>query len=155
MVKTFSDKELRLFASNAFNQTWEYIEKKNRSAVEDEMMIHCAHTSRFYWGYIGTPINLQRGDWMIAKVYTIVNRGIEALYYAKLCMELTEANDFKDFDLAYACEIMSRSYAGVNDKENSDKYYKLAKEAAEQITKSDNKKMFLDDLDSGNWFGIR
>ncbi|MCE7734307.1 MAG: hypothetical protein GPJ54_05460, partial [Candidatus Heimdallarchaeota archaeon] len=82
MVKTFSDKEIRSFASNSFNQTWEYIEKKDRSSSDDEMMIHCAHTSRFYWGFVGESINLQRGDWMIAKVYTIVNRGIEALHYA-------------------------------------------------------------------------
>lgn len=155
MVKTFSDKEIRSFASNSFNQTWEYIEKKDRSSLDDEMMIHCAHTSRFYWGFVGEAINFQRGDWMIAKVYTIVNRGVEALHYAKLCMELTEIHKFKDFDLAYANEMMSRSYAGVGDKENSEKYYQLALEAAEQIEKPDNKKMFLDDLKLGNWFGIR
>ncbi|MCE7736083.1 MAG: hypothetical protein GPJ54_14470 [Candidatus Heimdallarchaeota archaeon] len=92
---------------------------------------------------------------MIAKVYTIVNRGIEALHYAKLCMELTETHKFKDFDLAYANEMMSRSYAGAGDKENSDKYYQLALEASEQIEKDGNKKMFLEDLKSGNWFGMR
>ncbi|MHA2097444.1 MAG: hypothetical protein ACW99A_02050 [Candidatus Kariarchaeaceae archaeon] len=153
--KTFSDKELRSFATNSFNQTWEYIEKENRSELDDEMMVHCAHTSRFYWGFVGTPINFQRGDWMLAKVYLLANRGHEAMHYAKSCLKLTEVNDFKDFDLAYANEIMARASAAVGNKDDVEKYYQLAFEAGETIEKTDNKKMFMDDLEAAPWFGFR
>ncbi|OLS22589.1 MAG: hypothetical protein HeimC2_29150, partial [Candidatus Heimdallarchaeota archaeon LC_2] len=137
------------------NQTWDFIEKEDRNPDEDEMMVHCAHTSRYHWGIVGVSLNFQRGDWILSRVYTILKRGSEALHYAKLCMKHTEENNIKDFDLAYAYEALARSYAAAEDKTNFEKYNNLAKEAGDKIEKKQNREIFKNDLKTGNWFGLK
>ena len=70
-------------------------------------------------------------------------------------MKLTKDNDFKDFDLAFAYECMARSSACSGNKENFDKYNKMAKEAGETIEKEGDREYFFKDFDAGNWFGFK
>ena len=155
MPKKLNEKQIKSIAVDSFNQTWSFIEKEDRTPDEDEMMVHCAHTSRYHWGIVGTPINFQRGDWILSRVYTILKRGNEALHYARLCMKHTEENNIQDFDLAYAYEALARSYAAVEDKSNFEKYNNLAKEAGDKIEKKQNQDIFENDLKTGNWFGLK
>jgi hypothetical protein len=41
------------FAVDLFNLTWDLLDKPERSADEDDKMIHAAHASRFHWGEVG------------------------------------------------------------------------------------------------------
>ena len=50
-------------AKGTFNKTWDFLDKKNRTAEDDLTMIHTVHTSRYHWGVLvskgkGEPINL-------------------------------------------------------------------------------------------------
>ncbi|MFX1420534.1 MAG: hypothetical protein ACFE9N_16680, partial [Promethearchaeota archaeon] len=79
-------------------------------------MIHTVHTSRYHWGILvsegkGGPTNLQRGEWIISRVYSVLERGEPALYHAKKCLELTKDNDIRDFDRAFAYEAIARASA--------------------------------------------
>ncbi len=150
-----TERQIKSIAASSFNQTWEYMEKEDKTPEEDEMMVHCAHSSRYHWGIVGEPLNFQRGDWILSRVYTLLERGDEALRYAKLCMKHTEENDIKDFDLAYANEALARSYAAVGDKSNFEKFDELAKIAAKKIEKENNRTIFEKDLSTGNWFGFK
>jgi tetratricopeptide (TPR) repeat protein len=134
---------------------WSLLEKKDRTPEENEKMVWAAFASLFHWSFAGTELNIQRGEWMISHVYANLGRREPALYHAIRCMEITEKNGFKDFDLAYAYEAMARAYAVSGDKEKLEKYFSLAREAGERIAEEEDKKIFTGDLEAGPWYGMR
>ena len=111
-------------------------------------MIHQAHASCFHWGEIGSPLEFERGEWQISRVYSILNRHESALYHAKRCLEICEKNDIKDFDIAFAYEAMARAYAIVGNKDEATKYLGLGKDAAELILKDGDKQYTQSELQS-------
>ncbi len=135
------------------NQTWELLEKKNRSKEEDVKMLVFAFGSQAHWFKAKSwkPINAQRGEWLIATVYASLNRGIDVLKHGKKCLEITRLKKIKGFDLASAYEIMSRGYAIEGDKENHQKYLKKAKDAGNKIEDKEDANYFFDALKAGNW----
>ena len=146
-------------AKSTFNETWDYIEKEERSKKDEDHMVHAAHTSRYHWQILvskgkGTPVNLQRGEWLLARVYTILKRAEPAIHHAKVCLEITEDNNIKDFDLAFAYEAMARASALAGNKIDLKKYYELAKHAGEKIKKKEDKNYFFEDFNAGDWFAF-
>ena len=118
-------------AKELFNKTWDLIEKKNRSTDEDVEMIHSAHASSYHWRQIGKPLNIQRGEWQVSRVYAILKQPESCLYHATKCLEITTSNDIKGYDLAFGYEAMARAYSIAGNSEEKEKYLKLANEAAE------------------------
>lgn len=145
----------RKFAVDCFNKIWPLLEKKDRTAEDNEMMIHLAHTSLFHWLQVGAAINEQRGEWMLARVYTILEDKEKAMHHAKRCLALTQKHDFKDFDLAYAYECMARATALNAIPFESNRYHSLAKEAGEKIAETADRDLFMSDLNSQPWFGVK
>lgn len=143
------------FANGLFNKTWELLEKTERTSEDDEMMINTSHASLYHWKKIGKPINFQRGEWMVAHVYTILSKKESALYHAKICLDLTKKNDILDFDLAFGYECYSRALALNENKEESKKYFELAKKAGKKIVKKEDRDYFLQVLEDGPWFDIK
>ena len=147
----------RKTAVKLFNATWDLIDKKDRTIEDNDEMIHSAHSSRYHWGQVVSagvpdtgPINLERGEWQISRVYSILNRPHAAMYHAQRCIDICEENTIGDFDLAFAYESMARACAIMGNKEQLEKYLTLAKEAGEKIEKEDinltslvNLKLFL------------
>ncbi len=146
-------------AKETFNKTWDFIDMSDRTTEDDLNMIHAAHTSAYHWNVLvsegkGTPLNLQRGEWLLSHVYTILERGEPALYHAKICLDITKKKNIGDFDLAFAYESIARSSALLKNKTDFEKFFDLANEAAEKIESKDDKDYFLGELNSGNWFGL-
>jgi hypothetical protein len=136
----------RKLAVDLFNLTWSLLDKKDRTLDEDDKMVHAAHASRFHWGQIGTPLEFERGEWQISRVYSVLGRGDPALYHAKRCLDICRKNNIKDFDLAFAYESMARAHSIVGNRIECEKYTKLAKEAAEDISKKEDKDYFLSEI---------
>ena len=144
-------------AKDCFNKTWDLLEKKARTAEEDTEMIHTVHASRYHWGVLvanerGTALNLQRGEWQIARVYTVLEREEPALYHANLCLKLTNDNNIGDFDLAFAHETVARASALAGNKKDYEAHLKLAKEAGAKIKDEGDREYFFDDLNAGKWY---
>jgi|SRR5690554_2036270 len=139
------------FAVGLNNLVWHLMSKSDRTVRENDLMIHAAHTSYYHWSRIGNELNLQRGEWLISRVYAVLNRPEGALYHAQKCLDLTEEHNFVDFDLAYAYEAMARAYAASGNKTESEKYLKLANEAGKKIEAEENRSLFFDDLNSEPW----
>ncbi len=152
----YSEQEChKKFAVELNNLVWNLLGKKNRTAQEDETMVHAAHASCYHWNKMGTAINQQRGEWLISHVYAVLNRPEPALHHAKLCWELTKDNNLVDFDLAYAYEAMARAYASAKEKSESEKYIKLAKEAGEKIKNKEDKDIFFGDFTAEPWYNVK
>ncbi len=135
-------------AVDNFNYTWDLIDKKDRTDLDNINMIHTAHASRFHWGEIGKPLNFARGEWQISRVYALLNMPESALFHGKQSLEFCTANNIEDFDLAFAYEAIARAYMISSDKTQMQKYIDLATKAAENIEKQANKDYFLSELKS-------
>jgi hypothetical protein len=136
------------FAVNCFNQTWDLIEKEDRSQGETDQMIHAAHASRYHWEFVGNTVNLARGEWLISRVYAVLNRVEPCLYHAGRCLQITLSNELKDFDLAFAYEAMARACDLAGDEVEAAKYITLAKDAGADIADENDRKYFFNELKS-------
>jgi hypothetical protein len=152
---TLSEAHLK-FAKSTFNRCWELLEMAERTPVESEELVHAAHTSLYHWLQVGTPLNAQRGEWMLAHVYTILEQPSLALKHAVRCMDLTEKYQLimKDFDLAFAHEGLARAYALAGEVEKAQDELELATAAGELIADPEDKEIFFDGLKGGNWYAI-
>lgn len=147
----------KTFAWETNHLVWDLLGKAERTAQEDERMIHAAHASRFHWGEIGTPVNFTRGDWLISHVYAVLNMPQQALAYAKTCLAICQQHAIGDFDLAYGYEAMARAYAALGQQSECLRYLQLTREAGEQIrnVEPEDKEIFFGDFESGPWYGMK
>ena len=143
---TEDEKIHKQFAVDLFNATWELLEKPVRTKEEDDEMIHRAHASRYHWGKVGTPVNLARGEWQLARVYTVLNLPESAHYHALRSLEICQANNIGDFDLAYAYEALARVNSLRNKIIECHYYLKLARKAGDAILEQEDREHFFQDL---------
>ena len=122
-------------------QTWNLLEKKDRDEKDDKRMIYFAKASLYHWRQSSNyqPVNEQRGQWLIAHVFAVLNRGDEALEHAKTCMDITMNESLKDFDLAYAYESKARAYASLGQVEKMNQCFINAKKFLQKNLKNNSK----------------
>ena len=132
------------------NQTWGLLDKKDRSEQDNIRMINFAKASLYHWRKSDKyeVVNEQRGKWLISHVYAMLDKSGETLSYAKETLKITEDNNLKDFDLAYAYESMARAYSISENKDESEEWYKKAKAAGDLIADEKDKECFILDLNS-------
>ncbi|MCK5131640.1 MAG: hypothetical protein KAR40_05750 [Candidatus Sabulitectum sp.] len=138
------------FAVDCFNSTWDLLDKKDRTQSENMKMIHTAHASRFHWGEIGTPLQFQRGEWQISRVYAVLGLGESALFHAKNCHDICTENSIGDFDMAFACEAVARAHHVLGNSGKRDIFIRMATVASESIKNPGDKEYFLGELNSVN-----
>jgi hypothetical protein len=78
----------RQLAAGLFNQMWVLLDKLDRSAGDDDQMVHTAHASRYHWSAAGGPVQWARGEWQCSRVYAVLGRAEPALHHARRCLEL-------------------------------------------------------------------
>jgi hypothetical protein len=157
-VKTFTLEEAQQHFAKALNgKVWELLEKPDRSKAEDELMIYAAHASCYHWLIVGTGLHHQRAEWLISHVFAELGMAGPALGHASRCLEL--ANELphlmQDFDWAYAYEAVARANALAGNQEEASRNVQKAEELGRAIANDEDKRIFLADLESGNWVGLR
>lgn len=135
-------------AVDCFNSTWDLLDRKDRTSVDDANMIHTAHASRYHWGQIGTPLEFQRGEWQISRVYSVLSLGEAALRHAELCHDTCTKNGIGDFDMAFACEAIARAHSILGNNVKKEIFIEMTKAASEKIEDSDNREYLLSELKS-------
>ena len=133
-------------AITLFNLVWGLLDKEERTADENDRMLHAAHASRFHWGEIGTSLEFERGEWQISRVYSVLNRSEAAIHHARRCHSICTENGIGDFDIAFAYEALARAYAVAGDARKSNEYIRLGEKAGELIEDKDNREYFLSEL---------
>ena len=143
-----SDGERRRRAADLFNLVWKLLEKPDRTRQDDELMVHAAHASRFYWGESGTAKNWARGDWQLSRVYATLGRAEPALHHAERCLEvcLDHPDEMEPFDLPYAYEALARGHAVAGDGAELARWAELGRAACNDINGDDDREMVLTDL---------
>ena len=124
--KTFTKAAAHLhFAKQFTGKIWELLEKPERTLEEDELLVDYTHASLTHWRVAGTEVHLQRGAWMLAHVYTVLSNTVLAMQHAQHCFELTE------------------------------KYIEKADKAGAAIKNEEDREIFLDDFNGGEWYGAK
>jgi hypothetical protein len=140
--------EERELAASLFNYVWVLLDKPDRSAEDDEQMVHAAHASRYHWGVAGGPVQWARGEWQCARVYAVLGRSEPALHHARRCLELAIRHDLGPFDVGAAHEAMARSYRAAGDEEKTAEHVALARAQSAGITDVEDKAILDGDLAS-------
>jgi hypothetical protein len=142
------DKELeRNLAAHLFNETWRLIEKPDRTAEENILMIHSAHASRYHWQSVGDSSHKAIGEWQISRGYSILNFCDPALFHARLCLEICETQSFTPFLTGGAHEAMARALS-ANDKTSARLHHQTASELAMLIRDPEDRGILESDLKS-------
>jgi hypothetical protein len=119
-------------------------------------MLHASHASLYHWLQVGTGLHHQRGEWLVSRVQTVLGNGDEAVRHSSRCLELTEHyNDLmEDFDFAFAYEAAARSNALAGKAEEVRKFIDLARSAGKTIANDEDRTIFFQDFDGGEWYGL-
>ena len=136
----------RKLAADLFNHVWTLLETENRTPEQDDEMLHAAHASRYHWGEIGEPVNLARGEWQCSRVYAVLGRAEPALWHARRCLAISEANGIADFDIAAAYEAMARAHLAAGDLAEVAAWKARAVAALDGISDPDDREIVEGDL---------
>ena len=105
----------RAVAVALFNHVWTLLDVPERTAMQDDAMVHAAHASRWHWGQVGGPEQWAVGEWQCSRVYAVLGRGEQSLFHARRCLALVEEYPMDDFVAASAHEAMARALAVTGD----------------------------------------
>ena len=139
--------EIRNLAKQTFNQTWDYIEKENRTVEETLKMIDLTFKSKYYWSLVGNQVNFIRSNWQVSRVFAEANLLEACLYYAKRVLDDTIKLDLQDFDLFFAYEANVRVFHLLNDINHRDLMFKKAKESINTIKDENDQRYCIKELE--------
>jgi hypothetical protein len=131
----------RKIAKQCFNKTWDYLEKKNRTADEDRQMLVLAYASRYHWGVIGNTSPIAVGEWQISRVYAELKQAEPSLLFAKSSLELVVKNNLSKL-LPSAYEGMARAHAVAQQSQLARDYILKARKELESIKDEEDKKIY-------------
>ena len=155
--KTYTVTQAHLyFAVDFHSQTWELMEKSERTQEEDERMENYAHASLAHWRTAGTAVRRQRGEWLLARVYCVLGKAEPALQHAFRCAEILRANldEMQDFDTAFVYEAVARAHAIAGDWKEAQRFVLKAQEAGEKIAEAEDREIFFSQLKAEPWNGV-
>jgi len=133
----------RKTGAQCFNRTWDYLEKKRRSAEDDAMMLHLAHASRYHWSLVGSPRNQAVGDWQISRVYAALGHPSLSLQFAKSSLEIAKMSRLSDV-LGTAYEAVARAHIVAKNFRTARNYLRRARKQLDSLSIDDeDKKIYL------------
>ncbi|MEA2536650.1 MAG: MerR family transcriptional regulator, thiopeptide resistance regulator [Chloroflexota bacterium] len=140
----------RELAAGLYNLTWTYLERDDRSAADVDRMIHAAHASRHHWDAIGLPVNRARGEWLCSRVYAVLGRAEPALWHARRCLAILEADDAgaEDWDLPAAHEALARAHAVAGQRSAAEAWRTRAHDSLALVADAEDREPIERDLDS-------
>jgi hypothetical protein len=136
----------RTLAVDLFNHVWTLLEIPHRTPEQDDAMLHAAHASRHHWGEIGQPVNLARGEWQCSRVYSVLGRAEPALWHARRCLAICEANGIAGWDIAAGYEALARAHLVAGDLDAVATWKAKAYEALAPVVDVDDRAVIEADL---------
>ncbi len=138
----------RQLGIDLFNYTWTLIDRPDRSTEEGDEMIHVAHASAYHWRQVGEPLNFARSDWLLSRVYALLDRPEAAIYHGHHSLAICQIEGIGDFDLAFAYEALARAHAIAGQSADARRFLNQAREAGQRISEDDDRQYFMSELES-------
>ena len=138
----------RYFSEECFNRAWDFIDKSARSPEEDQSMLLLGMASLWHWTHRPdvTPANLSIGYWQVSRIFALLGLVEEARQYGQLCLVASQGEGCQPFHLGYAYEALARAETLAGENSKAGEYLRLARQASEKISGSEDRKQLLDDL---------
>jgi hypothetical protein len=148
--------DTRRLAVAAHEESWRLLEKSDRTPEEDRRMIASAHASLEHWKKVGTFIEEQRGNWLVARVYIQLGLIEPSLEFARRTMEITAAHhqELADYDRAFAKELAARAWALAGNLVRARAHHADAHMLGEAIGDNDDRREFFRQFEAGPWFRL-
>jgi hypothetical protein len=145
------------FAVDFHGKTWDLLDKKDRTADENERMLDYAHSSLAHWRTAGAEIHHQRGEWLVTRVYTVIGDKANALKHALRCLDLfeTKRSLMADIDAAFTYEAVARACALSGDRVRAQDFIEKAQTTGQLIADDKDREAFLLEFNSGEWYGVK
>jgi hypothetical protein len=143
--------EHRRLGVELYNGTWALIERRDRTADEDDEMLHRAHASAYHWLQAPhTAANRARSHWLCSRVYVLAGRPEGALHHARRCLELVESapTEMEEWDLPAAYEALARASHAAGEESQAARYKALGLEAIAKVADEEDRKHIEADLAS-------
>ena len=132
----------RWFAVECNNAAWELYELPARTAEETERMIDLAHASLHHWRHAATPLNILRGQVLLATVYTAAGYRESAARHAYRSLELLAgAADPTPFDRVSTLGSAAGALALAGEAAEADRLRGDARSALSQLTDEDDRRV--------------
>lgn len=140
----------RRFSAECFNRAWDLIEKPERSADEDQLMVHLAHASLWHWMQRSdcTDQNLSTGYWQLARIFTLLKDPNTARQHAQSCLDYSRRPGVPPLLLAYAFESLARVELLSGNENERLKYRDEALRLAKQVGEPEDRAQLLKDIGS-------
>ena len=138
----------RYFAASCFNQTWDLIDKAERTGEECEQLIALGHASLWHWTQRAdcSAKNLSIAHWLLSRIYAVVGDAVQAQRYAASCLRISESGGVAPLFLGFAYEALARAAQLARDRAGADGFLKQARELASKVEDEDDRKRLQDDL---------
>jgi hypothetical protein len=138
----------RFFSADCFNRAWELMDKADRSAEEDELMISACLASLWHWSQREdcSARNLSIGYWQASRVYALLGRAENAARYAEICLRHSAGQP--PFLLGYAHESLARAALLRGDKRALLEHLAEARRLLESVHDAEDRALLQKDLDS-------
>lgn len=137
----------RRLASGLYNDVWRLMELPDRTPEQSDAMLHAAHASRHHWAAVGGPVNLARGEWLCARVYSVLGRAEPAVWHARRCLELAmESEGREDWDVPGAQEALARAYLTAGNRDEARRWAKLGLASVAAVANREDREPIEKDL---------
>lgn len=116
----------RYFAAYCFNSAWDLIEKKDRSAIDDQTTVALSQASIFHWSQRPDcdDQKMSVGYWQASRVQCLIGNGPEALRLGKICLSYSQS--LAPFFVGYAHEALARALFQMGRREEAAVHFAAA-----------------------------
>lgn len=138
----------KYFSADCFNQTWDFIDKPNRSSAEADKMLSLSMASLWHWTQRQdcTDTNLSIGFWQVSRVFALLRQADNARHYGMLCLEASQKEGVQPFYLGFAYEALARAELVADNLNQMESFLVQAHQIAASLPDPEEKKMLLSDL---------
>ena len=136
----------KYFAAHCFNKAWDLIEKPDRTAEDERLMVALNQASIYHWlnRTDCEPRHLSVGYWQASRIQAIVGNAVEARRHAEVCLSYSVA--LEPFYLGYAYEALARAAHVAGDTGAVAKHLALAEEQAALVGRKQDRELLVRDL---------
>jgi hypothetical protein len=136
----------KYFAAHCFNAAWDLIDKPERTAEDDRMMVVLSQASIYHWLNRPDcePRRLSVGYWQASRIQALLGNAAEARNHAEVCLQYSIGQD--PFLLGYAYEAMARAAKIAGNLSKAAEQLLLAKEQAALVFNKEDGELLQKDL---------
>ena len=136
----------RTFAPQAFNHTWELLDRDVRTPDEDEDMLTSTFAQRFHWYHVGDARSRAIADWQVSRVAALLGYADLARRFGERSLAVSEENELGAFVTGFAHEAIARAAAEVDDVDTFTEHLEMAKALLPEVEDIEERDVLASDL---------